>query len=61
MTSEVFNRDCLEVMRSYPKKYFDLAVVDPPYGINAPNMSMGSAPNRNEEGQYPGESVACKA
>lgn len=32
MTSEVFNEDCMEVMAKYPDKYFDLAVVDPPYG-----------------------------
>jgi len=25
--------DCLEAMKQYPDKYFDLAVVDPPYGI----------------------------
>ena len=31
MTSEVFNDDCMAVMRRYPDKYFDLAVVDPPY------------------------------
>lgn len=29
-----YNRDCMEAMREYPDKYFDLAVVDPPYGIN---------------------------
>ena len=27
-----FNEDCIEVMRRYPDQYFDLAVVDPPYG-----------------------------
>ena len=27
--------DCIEGMKQYPDKYFDLAVVDPPYGINA--------------------------
>ena len=27
------NRDCMEAMREFPDKYFDLAVVDPPYGI----------------------------
>ena len=26
--------DCMEAMRSFPDKFFDLAVVDPPYGIN---------------------------
>lgn len=29
--SEVFNLDCMEGMKRYPDKYFDLAVVDPPY------------------------------
>jgi len=33
MDSKVFNEDCMEVMARYPDKYFDLAVVDPPYGI----------------------------
>lgn len=31
--SIVFNEDCIAVMARYPDKYFDLAVVDPPYGI----------------------------
>ena len=34
--------DCMDIMQSIPDKYFDLAIVDPPYGINAPKMSMGS-------------------
>lgn len=29
------NEDCLEGMKRYPDKYFDLAIVDPPYGIKA--------------------------
>ena len=33
MISEVFNMDCMVGMAQYPDKYFDLAVVDPPYGI----------------------------
>lgn len=31
--SEVFNMDCMEYMRQFPDKHFELAVVDPPYGI----------------------------
>lgn len=27
-----YNMDCLEGMKQFPGKYFDLAVVDPPYG-----------------------------
>lgn len=41
--SDVFNGDCLKYMKKVPDKYFELAIVDPPYGINAPNMNMGSA------------------
>jgi site-specific DNA-methyltransferase (adenine-specific) len=37
MKSEVFNIDCMEGMKQYPDKYFDLAIVDPPYGIGAEN------------------------
>lgn len=33
MISQVLNIDCMEGMKQYPDKYFDLAVVDPPYGI----------------------------
>ena len=31
----LLNIDCMEYMASVPDKYFDLAVVDPPYGIDA--------------------------
>ena len=32
---ELLNCDCMEYMATVPDKYFDLAIVDPPYGINA--------------------------
>ena len=31
--SKVYNEDCMIGMARYPDKYFDLAVVDPPYGL----------------------------
>jgi site-specific DNA-methyltransferase (adenine-specific) len=31
--SRVFLQDCMELMKQYPDGYFDLAVTDPPYGI----------------------------
>ena len=31
--SETYNIDCLDYMRTMPDGFFDLAVVDPPYGI----------------------------
>ena len=30
---EYFNEDCMVGMARYPDKYFDLAIIDPPYGI----------------------------
>ena len=27
-----YNMDCLEEMKEFPDNYFDLAIVDPPYG-----------------------------
>lgn len=37
-----YNMDCMEGMKEFPDKYFDLAIVDPPYGIDAGQMTMGS-------------------
>lgn len=42
----VYNTCCLIKMKEYPDKYFDLAVVDPPYGINAQSMQMGQTNKR---------------
>ena len=33
MKSETYNMDCMEYMRTLPDKAFELAIVDPPYGI----------------------------
>lgn len=32
--SEVYLEDCMSGMARYPDKYFELAIVDPPYGID---------------------------
>jgi site-specific DNA-methyltransferase (adenine-specific) len=42
MISEVYNERCEDALKRYPDGYFDIACVDPPYGINAPNMQMGA-------------------
>ena len=31
--SKTFMMDCIAGMKEYPDKWFDLAIVDPPYGI----------------------------
>jgi site-specific DNA-methyltransferase (adenine-specific) len=33
-TSEVYNEDCMMGMVRYPDNFFDLAIVDPPYGLS---------------------------
>jgi len=33
MISDVFLGDCMDYMRTFPDKFFELAIVDPPYGI----------------------------
>lgn len=38
--NELYNMDCMEGMKEIPDKYFELAIVDPPYGINI-NHNMG--------------------
>ena len=45
---QLFNMDCMEAMKQMPDKAFDLAIVDPPYGIgmggNAQIKSLKSRP-----------------
>lgn len=33
----LFHADCMEIMKQYPDKHFDLAIVDPPYGLKIAN------------------------
>ena len=33
--------DCMKALKDIPDNYFELAIVDPPYGINVTNMIMG--------------------
>jgi site-specific DNA-methyltransferase (adenine-specific) len=36
----------MELMSRYADNHFDLAIVDPPYGINASKMNMGKGKNK---------------
>lgn len=40
--STVYLIDCIEGMKQFPDKIFDLAVVDPPYGIDVDNGKKGN-------------------
>ena len=41
----LYNCDCMELMKSMPDKCMDLACVDPPYGINVGKMAFLSETN----------------
>ena len=43
---EVTNEDNMVLMARYPDNYFDLAIVDPPYGIGAGKMQLGTGKKR---------------
>ena len=45
--SVVFNEDCMIGMARYPDKYFELAIVDPPYGIGAGKQSFQSGTRKS--------------
>ena len=32
LASGFYNMDCMDAMRQFPDNFFDLAIVDPPYG-----------------------------
>lgn len=49
-----YNMDCMEALKEYPDKYFELAIVDPPYGIGADGF-------KNASGYHGKESAAVKA
>lgn len=60
---KITNECNMQLMARYPDNHFDLAIVDPPYGINASNMQMGSHPNRSKNDGYgsgPAISTAVK-
>ena len=45
--NQLYNMDCMDGMREFPDKYFELAIVDPPYGINAAEYTRGGKKGKN--------------
>lgn len=45
----LYNADCMEVMKTFKDKQFDLAIVDPPYGIDADNKNNGKNSDIHEK------------
>lgn len=50
--SEAYNEDNMTGMARYPDKFFDLAIVDPPYGIGV-NHNMGRRKGDKHSGHKP--------
>jgi site-specific DNA-methyltransferase (adenine-specific) len=49
--SQVTNEDCMQLMIRYPDKFFELAIVDPPYGlgIDGQKLSINKNPKHNRK------------
>lgn len=47
----ITNEDNMVMMARYPGKYFDLAIVDPPYGIRATKMTLGNGKKKIYRGE----------
>ncbi len=39
--NKLYNMDCMEGMAQFPDKYFELAIVDPPYGLGDKKLTSG--------------------
>lgn len=46
--NRLYNADCMEAMKEIPDKYFELAIVDPPYGIGIDGQRL----NINKNPKY---------
>lgn len=49
--NRLYNADCMEAMQHIPDKYFELAIVDPPYGIgiDGQKLSINKNPKHNRK------------
>ena len=43
-----YNMDCMEGMKEFPDKYFDLAIVDPPYGIGYDTIAQNAGGTKSK-------------
>lgn len=55
----ITNEDNMELMSRYPDKYFDLAIVDPPYGIGE-DWKKRKKTAKKYKGGYTNESIPSK-
>lgn len=58
MISDVQNIDCMEFMKTLPDGFFDLAIADPPYGIDVNKMNLGATTRRTDKGDTKWDTAA---
>lgn len=56
----LYNADCMDILKQTPDKYYSLCIVDPPYGINAGKMTMGSGNHKFTKGKDWDNSIPSK-
>ena len=47
----ITNEDCMELLKRTPDNFYDLSICDPPYGIGAGKMTMGSGKHNFKKGK----------
>ena len=51
---KIYNADCMEIMKGYEDNHFDLAIVDPPYGIGVTkNKRLNNISNKDWDNEIP--------
>ena len=50
--SEVYLEDCVTALKRYADNHFDLAIVDPPYGLGMGTVSIPSEKNTNSQQKF---------
>ena len=49
---ELIHGDCMDLMRATPDKFYELAIVDPPYGIGAGSVKFKNGTSKTEKPYY---------
>tara|TARA_R110002020_G_C15991745_1_gene749402 strand:+ start:73 stop:729 length:657 start_codon:yes stop_codon:yes gene_type:complete len=49
---KIINADCMDIMKDYEDNYFDLAIVDPPYGIGISGQKKSISKNPKHNRKY---------
>jgi site-specific DNA-methyltransferase (adenine-specific) len=48
----LYQMDCMELLKATPDKFYDLAIVDPPYGIGAGSVNFKNGSSKSEKAYF---------